>query len=179
MNAVIPVEVITQRIFEIHGHKVMLDVDLAALYEVPTKALNQAVKRNPARFPDDFMFQLTVAERNELVTKCDRLTNLKHSSVMPHVFTESGVAMLSSVLNSERAVLINVQIVRAFIRLRQMLNDHDTLRFAIEGLERRVDVNDRNIQLALNLLQQVLFPPEKPVPIKTQKMGFTPPEKKK
>lgn len=90
----------------------MIDSDLAVLCEVPTKALNQAVKRNLARFPDNFMFRLTVSERDELVTKCDRLTNLNRSSVMPHVFTESGVAMLSSVLNSERAALINVQIVR-------------------------------------------------------------------
>jgi hypothetical protein len=178
MSDIVPIEVITNRIFEIRGHKVMIDADLAALYEVPTKALNQAVKRNPARFPNDFMFQLTSIERDELVTKCDRLTKLKHSSAMPYVFTESGVAMLSSVLNSERAVLINVEIVRAFIRLRQMLKDHDTLRFAIEGLERRVDSSERNIHLALNLLQQVLFPPEQPVPKKTQPMGFTPPEKK-
>ena len=102
MSNIVPIGVITERIFEIRGQKVMIDTDLAVLYEVPTKALNQAVKRNSARFPEDFMFQLTLAERNELVTKCDRLTNLKHSSVMPHAFTESGVAMLSSVLNSER-----------------------------------------------------------------------------
>jgi hypothetical protein len=179
MNAVIPVEVITQRIFEIRRYKVMIDADLAKLYGVTTKRLNEAVKRNAKRFPEDLMFKLSTKEKNELVANCDRFTNLKHSSALPHAFTEPGVAMLSSVLNSETAIQINLQIVRAFIRLRQMLNDHDTLRFAIEGLERRVDINDRNIQLALNLLQQVLFPPEKPVPIKTQKMGFTPPDKKK
>jgi hypothetical protein len=179
MNAVIPVEVITQRIFEIRRYKVMIDADLAKLYGVTTKRLNEAVKRNAKRFPEDLMFKLSTKEKNELVANCDWFTNLKHSSALPHAFTEPGVAMLSSVLNSETAIQINLQIVRAFIRLRQMLNDHDTLRFAIEGLERRVDINDRNIQLALNLLQQVLFPPEKPVPIKTQKMGFTPPDKKK
>ena len=138
----------------------MIDADLATLYEVPTKALNQAVKRNPARFPEDFMFQLTAIERDELVTKCDRLTKLKHSSVLPRVFTECGVAMLSSVLNSERAALINIQIIRAFVRLRRMLTEHDALRLAIEGLERRMRRNERDIELALKVLQQVLFPPE-------------------
>ena len=114
-------------------------------------------------------------ERNELVTKCDRLTNLKHSSVMPHVFTESGVAMLSSVLNSERAALINVQIIRAFVRLRRMLTEHDALRLAIEGLERRVGKNERNIQLAMKAIQSILTPPEPPK--KKQRMGFGPSEK--
>jgi len=180
MGNIVPVEVITEKIFEIRGQKVMIDADLAVLYEIPTKALNQAVKRNAARFPDDFMFQLTLAERNELVTICDRLTKLKHSSVMPRVFTESGVAMLSSVLNSERAALINVQIIRAFVRLRQMLTEHDALRIAIEGLERRVNRNERDIQMALKVMQQVFFPPEQKVPTKSkaQKMGFGPPEKK-
>lgn len=175
MGNMVPVEIITERIFEIRGHKVMIDADLAALYVVPTKALNQAVKRNQARFPEDFMFQLTVNERDELVTKCDRLTKLKHSSVMPHVFTESGVAMLSSVLNSEQAVMINVQIIRAFIRLRRMLIDHEALRLAIEGLERRVGKNERDIQMAIKALQSILTPPE--TQIKKRKMGFCPPDK--
>jgi len=109
MADIVPVEVITDKIFEIRGHKVMIDRDLAELYQVSTKVLNQAVKRNPSRFPHDFMFQLNKNERNELVTNCDRLTKIKHSSVLPHVFTESGVAMLSSVLNSERAVSVNIQ----------------------------------------------------------------------
>ncbi len=176
MSNIVPVEVIAERIFEIRSQKVMVDADLAALYEVPTKAFNQAVKRNPARFPEDFMFQLTAAERNELVTKCDRLTKLKHSSVMPHVFTESGVAMLSSVLNSEQAALINVQIVRAFIRLRRMLIDHEALRLAIEGLERRVGKNERDIQLAIKAIQSILTPPDPPK--KNFRIGFCPPEKK-
>ena len=149
---------------------------MAVLYELPTKALNQAVKRNAARFPKDFMFQLTLAERNELVTICDQLTKLKHSSVMPHVFTESGVAMLSSVLNSERAALINIQIIRAFVRLRQMLTEHDALRLAIEGLERRVGKNERNIQIAMNAIQSILTPPNPQK--KKGTMGFGPPDKK-
>ena len=168
-NSIIPIETITDKIFEIRDQKVMVDRDLATLYNVPTKALNQAVKRNSARFPDDFMFKLTKEERNELVTKCDRLSNLKHSSVMPNVFTESGVAMLSSVLNSEQAALINVQIIRAFVRLRQMLLENDALRYAVEGLERRVTKNERSIQMAINTLQQIIAPPE---PKEKKKMGF-------
>ena len=176
MANIIPVETITERIFEIRGQKVIIDADLATLYQVPTKALNQAVKRNPERFPVDFMFQLTLQERNELVTICDRLTKLKHSGVMPHAFTESGVAMLSSVLNSERAIQINVFIIRAFIRLRSMLNNHEVLRFAIEGLERRVGKNERDIQIAIKAIQSLLTAPSAPS-VPKKRMGFSPPEK--
>jgi hypothetical protein len=178
MSDIIPVEVITTKIFEIRGHKVMIDADLAKLYGVPTKRLNEAVKRNAKRFPYDFMFELTETEKDELVANCDRFTNLKHSSASPHAFTEPGVAMLSSVLNSDTAIQINLQIIRAFIRLRRMITEHDALRFAIEGIEHRVNKNERDIQLAIHMLQQVLFPPERQIPEKKQKMGFGPPEKK-
>lgn len=97
MSSVIPIEVITEKIFEIRGQKVMIDADLAKLYGVPTKRLNEAVKRNKKRFPEDFMFKLTIEEKNELVANCDRFKNLKHSSALPNAFTEGGVAMLSSV----------------------------------------------------------------------------------
>ena len=124
--------IITNLIFEIRGQKVMVDRDLADLYEVETKKLNQAVKRNLKRFPTDFMFQLTDDEQKELVTNCDRLKSLKHSSSNAYVFTEHGVTMLASVLNSERAIEINVQIVRAFVQLRQFVLEHKDLtkRFA-------------------------------------------------
>jgi hypothetical protein len=170
--ALIPIEVITERIFEIRSQKVMIDSDLALLYEVTTKALNQAVKRNQDRFPGDFMFQLRREERDELVTNCDRLTKIKHSSIMPHAFTESGVAMLSSVLNSDKAIRINLQIIRAFVRLRRMISQHEVLRLAIEGLEERTDKNERDIQLALSLLKEILFPAEKEIPEKPYKMGL-------
>jgi hypothetical protein len=153
----------------------MIDSDLARLYNVPTKRLNEAVKRNNTRFPEDLMFQLSAQERNELVANCDRFTNTKHSSSLPHAFTEAGVAMLSSVLNSETAIQINLQIVRAFIRLRRMLIDHEALRLAIEGLERRVGKNERDIQIAIKAIQSILTPPNPPK--KIQKMGFGPPEK--
>jgi hypothetical protein len=121
------------------------------------------------------MFQLSPAERDELVANCDRFTNTKHSSALPHAFTEAGVAMLSSVLNSETAIQINLQIVRAFIRLRRMLNDHEALRLAIEGLERRMNKNERDIQIAIKTIQSILTPPDPPA--KKHKIGFGPPDK--
>jgi len=117
----VPAERIEQSILLIRGQKVMLDADLAVLYEVPTKALNQAVKRNERRFPPDFMFQISKKEKNELVTNCDRFKRLKHSTALPRAFSEQGVAMLSTVLNSERAIEVNIEIIRTFVRLRKML----------------------------------------------------------
>ncbi len=111
-NLAIPPERIGRRILLIRGQRVMLDADLAELYRVPTKALNQAVKRNPARFPSDFMFRLTRREKQEVVTNCDHLRNLKFSPVLPSAFTEHGALMLASVLNSRRAVEVSVSFPR-------------------------------------------------------------------
>lgn len=111
-SAVIPVEMIEKAILFIRNQRVMLDTDLAALYGVQTKVLNQAVKRNERRFPSDFVFFLTKEEKDELVTNCDRLRRMRHSSALPRAFTEQGVAMLSSVLNSERAVDVNIHPVK-------------------------------------------------------------------
>ena len=118
-KSLVPIEQVERAILLIRGHKVMVDADLAALYGVPTKVLNQAVTRNERRFPPDFMFRMTESEKGELVTNCDRLQRLKHSTTLPRVFTEQGVAMLSSVLNTDRAVQVNIEIMRAFVRLRQ------------------------------------------------------------
>lgn len=111
--SIVPHELIESRIFMINGKKVMLDADLALLYQVKTKVLNQAVRRNAERFPDDFMFQLNKSQKEYVVTNCDHLKRLKFSSVNPMAFTEHGIAMLSSVLNSERAIGVNIQIIRA------------------------------------------------------------------
>jgi hypothetical protein len=111
-DSIVPIERIEQRIILIRGQKVMLDRDLAELYGVETKALNQTVKRNANRFPEDFMFRLEPDEKNELVTKCDRLESMKHSAALPCVFTEQGVAMLSSVLKSKSAVEVNIAKIR-------------------------------------------------------------------
>jgi hypothetical protein len=125
-ESIVPTDTIVTKIVKVRGEKVLLDRDLAELYGVTTKVLNQAVKRNARRFPSDFMFRLTREERDELVTNCDRFQPLKHSTATPHAFTEQGVAMLSSVLNSERAIEVNILIMRAFVRLRRMdAEQHD------------------------------------------------------
>jgi len=120
-QSLIPIERVERSILLIRGEKVMLDADLAKIYGVPTKALNQAVKRNIDRFPDDFMFQLTKHEKEEVVTNCDHLKRLKFSPTLPHAFTEHGAIMLATVLNNPIAVRASIQVVRAFIRLRRML----------------------------------------------------------
>ena len=126
-------------IFEFRGYKVMVDTDLAALYETETKALKQQVKRNIDRFPIDFMFQLTKDEKEQLVTDCDRLESLKHSSVSPLVFTEQGVAMLSSVLRSKKAISINIGIMRAFASYRAMLIENKDLQSEIRALDGKIN----------------------------------------
>ena len=115
---------IESKIFVIRGKQVMIDRDLADLYGVETKAINQAVKRNIERFPEDFRFQLTKEEMNELVTNCDRFKILKHSSALPYVFTEQGVAMLSAVLHSETAIQVSIKIMNAFVQLRHYVSEH-------------------------------------------------------
>jgi hypothetical protein len=122
----IPDEVIMSKIMVVRGVKVMIDNDLAELYGVTTKRLNEQVKRNIKRFPEDFMFQLTAEEKQEVVANCDHLKRLKFSLNMPYAFTEHGAVMLASVLNSDRAITVNIQIVRVFSRMRQLLDGHAT-----------------------------------------------------
>lgn len=136
----------------------MLDRDLAVLYGVSTKVLNQAVKRNKKRFPGDFMFQLNELEKVQLVTICDRLHLLKHSTVQPYVFTEQGVAMLSSVLNSERAIKVNIQIMRAFVKLKELLLTHKDLAIKIDALERKYNDHDQKIKAIFEAIKKLLEP---------------------
>jgi len=170
MPDIVAQEVIQRKIFEIRGQKVMLDKDLAVIYGVLTGNLNKAVKRNIKRFPKDFMFQLTKDEFNNLIFQ-NGTSSWGGRRKLPYAFTEHGVAMLSSVLSSERAIEINVQIIRAFIRLRHIIAENDALKYAIEGLERRVSKNERNIQIAINAIHRLLNPPEDKK--KKRKMGFT------
>jgi len=158
-DALVPTEHIDRAIFAFRGQKVLLDRDLALLYQVTTKVLNQAVKRNSSRFPADFMFQLSRKETDELVTNCDRFKSLKHSSSFPYAFTEQGVAMLSSVLNSERSIEVNIQIMRAFVRLRQLLATNAGLARKLEDLEQKYDKQFRVVFDAIRALMQE---PEKP-----------------
>ncbi|MDD5084835.1 MAG: ORF6N domain-containing protein [Candidatus Omnitrophica bacterium] len=165
MRKLISQEVIENRIYLIRGQKVMLDKDLAELYEVETKVLNQAVKRNPKRFPSDFMFQLTWEEakfsRSQNAT-LKKGHNIKYRS---YVFTEQGVAMLSSVLNSERAILVNVAIMRAFVRLRQMLSSNAELARKLEELEKKYD---HQFKIVFDTIRQLMTPSEKP----KRRIGF-------
>ena len=175
MTQLIPAEVIERKIFLIRGHKVMLDRDLAELYGVATKVLNQAVKRNIKRFPGDFMFQLTQIEKDEVVTICDHLRALRFSPQLPYAFTEQGVAMLSSVLNSERAILVNIQIMRAFTKLREILLTHKDLAKKIEEIEkksaRKFGEQDKKIRIIFEAIKRLLTPSEPPEE-KRPKIGF-------
>ncbi len=158
MSNLISIEIIASKIFVIRGRRVMLDRDLAELYNVPTKALNQAVKRNLKRFPLDFMFQLSKTEKNRLVTICDRFNSLKHSVTGPCVFTEQGVAMLSSVLNSERAIQVNIQIMRAFTQLRRIILSNQDLKRKIEEMEKKYD---KQFNVVFEAIKQLLAPERK------------------
>lgn len=166
MSNLIPAEIIENNIFFIRGKKVVLDRHLAALYKVETKVLNQAVKRNIKRFPADFMFRLSKEEmkiwKSQIVTsKKDRMGLRKR----PCVFTEQGVAMLSSVLKSERAIQVNIQIMRVFTKLREILSNHKKLRDKIEEMEKRYD---SQFKVVFDTIKMMLEAPPK----KTEKIGY-------
>ena len=139
MKELLPIKNFENLIFEFRGIKVMIDVDLAAMYETQTKKLKQQVKRNEDRFPEDFMFELTKEEKEQLIVVAPRLTNQKHSSVNPMVFTEQGVAMLSSVLSSKKAVQINIEIMRAFSRYRALILENKELKKEITKLDNKLN----------------------------------------
>jgi len=156
-KTLIPVERIERLIVLIRGHKVILDVDLAKLYGVGTKVLNQAVKRNQRRFPADFMFQLNQEEFENLRSQSVTSSRWGGRRTPPFVFTEQGVAMLSSVLNSERAVQVNIEIMRAFVRLRQLLASNAQLARKLELLEKKYDAQ---FKVVFDAIRQLMTPPE-------------------
>ena len=160
MKELIPQERVEQSIFFIRGHRVMIDRDLAELYGVKTKYLKQQVRRNIKRFPQEFMFPLTKEERNELVAICNRFKTMKHSSVLPYAFTEHGVAMLASVLNSERAIKISIIIIKTFVKLREILSTHKELVYKLRELESKIEKHDVKIQEILDAIRQLMKPPE-------------------
>ncbi|MBI3189582.1 MAG: ORF6N domain-containing protein [Ignavibacteriales bacterium] len=152
-------EVIENKILLIRGQKVMLDFHLAQLYEVETKALKRAVRRNRSRFPEDFVFELTAEEYNSLRYQFGTLKRGAHSKYLPYAFTEQGVAMLSSVLQSERAVRVNVEIMRTFVRLREILTANKDLSHKLEELEKKYDAQ---FKIVFDAIRQLMIPPEKP-----------------
>lgn len=166
--SLVPAERIEQRILLIRGQKVMLDTDLAALYGVPTKRLNEQVKRNRERFPEDFMFQLTAEERAEVVANCGHLARLKFSHSLPYVFTEHGAIMVANVLNSRRAIQASVFVVRAFVKLRQALATHKDLARRLEDLEKKYDAQ---FKVVFDAIRHLMAPPEPP----KEPIGFRPP----
>ncbi len=156
-------ERIVQSIVQLRGHRVLLDAELAALYGVETRTLVQAVKRNRERFPEDFMFQLTADEwenlRSQFVTSSAGHGGRRYT---PYAFTEQGVAMLSSVLNSPRAIAVNIEIMRAFVRLREMLASNKELSRKLDELERKLATHDQAIAGILNAIRELMRPPEPP-----------------
>lgn len=179
-KADMPLERIESRILLVRGQKVILDADLAALYEVETKALNRAVRRNRDRFPDDFMFQLTAEELAEELADLRRQSGTSNSKsqdgtsrwggrrYLPYAFTEQGVAMLSSVLHSKRAVQVNIEIMRTFVRLRQMLASHADLARKLAALEQKYDAQ---FKVVFDAIRELMTPPD---PRKKRAIGFAP-----
>ena len=158
-QTLILVDQIESLILDIRGHKVILDNDLARLYGVATKRLNEQVRRNQDRFPADFRFQLTRAEKAEVVANCDHLAKLKFSPQLPFAFTEHGAIMAATILNSPRAVEISVFVVRAFVKLRQFVLSHKDLTSKLLDLERRVGAHDDSIRQLISAIRQLMAPP--------------------
>lgn len=155
--SIIPENILVNKIYEIRSHKVMLDSDLAELYGVETKRLNEQIRRNLDRFPEDFMFQLTEEEwkslRSQIATSKIRRGGRTY---LPIVFTEHGVLMLSSVLNSQQAIQVNIQIVRIFTRLRQWISENGELKYEIEEIKRKLNNQDKNIELVFSYLDKLM-----------------------
>jgi len=170
----VPVEIIQNKIYLIRGRKVMLDRDLAELYNVPSKRLKEQVRRNLKRFPGDFMFELTWGETESLRSQFATLKRGEHIKYLPFAFTEQGVAMLSSVLNSDRAIEVNIQIMRVFTKLREMMSSHKDLARKIKDLERKFQDHDKRIIHIFNTIRQMMTIPEQtgPEPYKRHKVGF-------
>ena len=145
-ESLVPLERIAQAILLFRGKRVMLDADLAQLYGVSTKRLNEQVKRNQDRFPKDFMFPLSAEEKTEVVAKCGHLAILKFSPTHPYAFTEHGAIMLAAVLNTPRAIEVSVLVVRAFVRLREILTTHKALAHKLEELESKIETHDEAIR---------------------------------
>jgi len=168
-TALIPAERIDHSILLLRGQKVMLDRDLARLYGVKSIALRQQVKRNPERFPPDFLIHLTPDEVEALVSQSVIPSRRSLGGYLPYAFTQEGVAMLSSVLRSDRAIAVNIEIMRAFVRLRRLLDSHTELARRLDELEKKYDTHDKRLQAVFEAIRRLMTPPpesERP------KMGF-------
>ncbi|MDO9255544.1 MAG: ORF6N domain-containing protein [Bacteroidales bacterium] len=166
---VVPEEIISSKIFLIRDKKIMLDRDLASLYGVTTGNLNKAVKRNSKRFPDDFMFQLNKQEYGNLLFQFGT-SSWGGTRTLPFAFTEQGVAMLSGVLNSDRAIQVNIQIMRIFTKIREMLVENLSLRIEVELIKKKLENQDKNIELVFSYLDELIDKHENPTP--REPIGF-------
>jgi hypothetical protein len=171
----IKTENISGLIYFIRGEKVILDFDLAQLYNVEVKSLKRAVKRNKLRFPVDFMFELSLEEHHSLRYQFGTLKKGEHSKYLSYAFTEQGIAMLSGVLNSINAITVNIAIMRAFVQMRRFLETHRDLALKIEELERTVSSHDENIQLIFETIRQMIEKKREPM----EPVGFKIPDCKK
>ena len=158
MSVLVP-QVVVSKIFLLRGQRVMLDADLAELYGVTTKRLNEQVKRNVDRFPEDFMFQLNAEEKVEVVANCDHLGRLRYSSSLPYAFTEHGALMLGNVLKTPRAVEVSLLVVRAFVQIREMLSAHKDISAKLDQLERKLSSHDQAIAGVIDAIRQLMTPP--------------------
>ena len=168
MKNLVPMGRIEQRILLVRGQRVILDADLALLYGVTTKRLNEQVKRNRARFPSDFLFKLSQKEKAEVVAICDHLERIKFSPVLPFAFTEHGAIMVASILNTRRAMEVSVYVVRAFVRLRGIMMSNKELAGKLVELEQRISGHDRHIQDLFKAIRALMMPERK----RTRKIGF-------
>ena len=166
---IVPAERIQSRIVVLRGQRVLLDADIAKLYGVPTKQLNQAIKRNSDKFPEEFMFVLNAAEKTEVVTKCDHLKKLKFSHQLPYAFTEHGAIQAANVLNSKEANEMSVRIIRAFVGLRQLMVNHKALSSKLAELDARVGAHDEQLAAIVEAIRQLAEPV---APRNRLKIGF-------
>jgi len=166
-------ENIIEKIFHFRGLKVMIDSDLAALYEVETKQLKRQVRRNLSRFPEDFMFELTVEEEKLLRSQIGTLKRGEHSKYGTIAFTEQGVAMLSSVLGSEKAIQVNIEIIRIFTRIRTAVAENAAIRHEIQKIKNRLDSQDKNLEIVFKYLDELTAPPH-PGTVPRRRIGFKP-----
>jgi hypothetical protein len=164
----VPIERIERSILLLRGRKVLIDADLAELYGVTTKRLNEQVRRNLERFPDDFMFRLNAAEKSEVVAKCDHLARLKFSPSLPNAFSEHGAIMVASVLNSPQAIKVSVYVVRAFVRLREIAANNHAVMTKIDEIARRVAEHDQALARLFEAIRQLMAPP----PGRSRQIGF-------
>ena len=168
MSKLMPVELMEQKIYLIRGQKVMIDYDLAILYGIETKQLKRQVNRNKKRFPSDFMFQLAKEEFDSLRCQFGTLKRGAHPKYPPYVFTEQGIAMLSSVISSERAITVNIAIMRAFVKMRQILATHKELAEKLKELENKLKNQDKSIKVIFDVIRKLIDEPVKP----NKRIGF-------